>query len=336
MTGQDDVRSFFRQVFGDAWIAQALSVAAELGLADEVAAGPQSAAELARRTGADAGSLHRMLRALASAGVFSEDAEGRFAMTPLAAPLQAGIPGSQKAMAAMMGAEFHDAWGGLLHSVRTGRPGFDARFGAPFFEYMTAHPERHGVYDDAMTSVHGHETGAVLDAVDFSRFRTVVDVGGGNGSALAEILRRHPSARGVLFDLPAVADRAAAALGRAGLAGRFDVVRGDFFAAVPPGADACVLRHVLHDWQDPEAVAILRNCRRAMGPGSRLLVVESVLPPGNAPSFGKWLDLMMLLVGGRERTAEEFRRIFDQAGLRLERIVPTAAEVCVIEGTAAS
>jgi len=172
----------------------------------------------------------------------------------------------------------------------------------------------------------------MLGAYDFSRFRSLVDVGGGNGQNLVAILDRHPALQGILFDLPAVAERARTLVERAGLSSRCRIEGGDFFSRVPAGADAYVLRHVIHDWQDPEAVAILRACREAMGPGSRILVIETVLPPGNAPSFGKWLDLMMLLVGGRERGRDEYERLFAEAGLRLNRVVPTEAEISILEG----
>jgi hypothetical protein len=235
----------------------------------------------------------------------------------------------------MMGAEFHAAWGELLHSVKTGQPGFEKRFGMHFFEYMNRHPDRHHFYDAAMEGVHGPETEPVLDAYDFSAFRNVVDVGGGNGSALSTILRRHPSIRGILFDMPAVADRARAALADSPANGRLRVEGGDFFKAVPANADAYLLRHILHDWEDEDAIAILRKCREAMNASSRILVLEMVIPPGNEPGFGKWLDLMMLLVAGRERTQNEYEALFSEAGLRLTRVIPTTSDVSIVEGAQA-
>jgi hypothetical protein len=263
------------------------------------------------------------------------DERGRFTLTPLAEMLRSDVPGSQRAFASMMGAEFCQAWGKLLHSVQTGDPGFNHRYGMPFFEYMTRYPERHGLYDSAMNTIHGPETEPILAAYDFSAFRTVVDVGGGNGQNLTGILRRHPSLHGILFDLPAVAGRGRPIIADAGVADRCRIQGGNFFSAVPPGADAYVLRHIIHDWQDREAIAILRNCRQAANAGGKILVVETVIPPGNEPNFGKWLDLMMLLVDGRERTEVDYRRLFSEAGLNLNRIVPTTAGVSVIEGTLA-
>lgn len=327
--------TFYKQMYFGSWVTQALSVAAELGLADLLVAGPRTADELALETRVHAGSLYRVLRALAGVGVFALDDDGRFALTPLAELLRSDVPGSQRAFATMMGAEFCQAWGELLHSVRTGEPGFDTRYGASFFEYMTERPERHAIYDDAMTGIHDAETGPMLEAYDFSRFGTVVDVGGGNGSALAAVLQRHPAMEGILFDLPAVAERARPTFSSPDLSARCRVEGGDFFAAVPAGADAYILRHIVHDWQDAEAVAILRNCREAMNPGGRVLVVEMVIPAGNRPGFGKWLDLMMLLVNGRERTEDEYARLFAEAGLRLERVVPTASDASIAEGVRA-
>lgn len=320
-----------RQTFAGAWVTQGIAVAAELGLADLLSQGPRTAPELAERTRSHAGSLYRILRALASVGIFAEDPEGHFRLTPLAALLCGDSPVTQRAYAMMMGAEFHAAWGNLLHSARTGKPGFQKQFNRSFFQYLTERPDRHRVFDAAMTAVHGAETQPMLDAYDFGRFRHVVDVGGGNGLLLSALLEQHPHLRGTLFDLPAVVQRAAPALAVPALSKRCRVKSGDFFRAVPRGADAYVLRHVIHDWEDAAAVRILRNCRTAMGRQGRLLVVESVIPPGNAPAFAKWLDLMMLLVGGRERTRDEYAALFQAAGLKLKRLIPTAVEICLLE-----
>jgi len=201
--------------------------------------------------------------------------------------------------------------------------------------YLAEHPERGRIFDAAMNSVHGRESGAVLEAYDLSAYRTIVDVGGGNGANLLEILRRYPSARGILFDLPAVVEGARPASSKNGLASRVEFAGGDFFEAVPEGADAYFLRHIVHDWDDVAATRILANCRAAMPPEGRVLVVENVIPPGNEASFGKWLDLMMLVIGGRERTEEEYRALFAGAGLRLCRVIPTSADVSVREAVAA-
>jgi SAM-dependent methyltransferase len=320
-----------RMIVGS-WVTQAIYVAAEIGIADFLAAGPRTADELARETGAHSASLYRMLRALASVDVFRADDDGRFSLTPLGKLLSSDAPGSKRSLARMAGAEIYRSWGGLMFSVETGSAAFDNVFGKPFFHYMNANPDRWRIYNDAMTEIHDSETIPVLDAYDFSTFRTVVDIGGGNGLALAAILRRHPDIRGVLFDLPSVTERAEKVLEGCVESDRVRFVGGDFFNSVPHSGDAYLLRHVIHDWDDEEAVSILRNCRDAMQPGGRVLVVETVVPPGNEPCFGKWLDLMMLVVGGRERTKEEYAALFSAAGLRLTRVVPTVHEVSVMEG----
>ena len=323
------------QMIVGSWVTQAIAVAAELAVSDLLAGGPRSAEDLAREAGVHAPSLHRLLRALASAGLFAQDDGGRFALTGLGRLLAGDAPGSKRDLALMAGAEFYRSWGGLLGAVRTGTPAFEEVFGSPFFSYMGQHPERWRIYDAAMNGVHGAETHPVLDAYDLSAVSRLVDVGGGNGAALAEALRRHPHLEGVLYDLPDVARRAREALAASDVAGRCSVVGGSFFDAVPPGADAYFLRHVLHDWEDEEAAAILRRCAEAMRPDGRVLVVETVIPAGDEPCFGKWLDLMMLVVGGRERTLDQYARVFAAAGLRLERVVPTAHEVSVLEGVRA-
>jgi hypothetical protein len=332
MNNQDSRMEFFRQMFGGSWITQGLWVAAELGIADLLAEGPCTAEELAAKTGAHARALYRVLRALAGVGVFTQDTHGRFSLSPLADLLRTDVPGSQRAFAIMMGGEFHAAWGELLHSARTGEPGFRKRFGKHFFEYMEENPDRHSIYDAAMEAVHGRESEPMIEAYDFSAFRTVVDIGGGNGSVLSSIVTRHAAIQGILFDLPSVAERTRSILAGSSVAERIRVQGGDFFTGVPAGADAYVLRHILHDWLDPDAVRILRKCRDAMTPDSKLIVVEMVIPPGNEPSFGKWLDLMMLLVAGQERTEKEYSRLFSEAGLKMTRVIPTTSDVSIIEG----
>jgi hypothetical protein len=318
------------------WHSQCVYVAAKLGIADLLANGPQSVDDLAQQTGTHRPSLFRLLRALASLKVFAEEPGQRFRLTPAAEPLRRDVPGSQWAMAVMMGEEHFRAWGELLYSVRTGKIGFDKVFGRPVFEFLSQHPEQAAIFDKAMVGVHGRETSAMLDAYDFSAFASVVDIGGGNGSTLSGILEKHPSIHGTLFDLPGVIQRAGVAVDAAGLSDRIHLVDGDFFESVPAGADAYVLRHIIHDWEEEKAIRILTNVRQAIARDGRLLVVESVIPPGNEPFFGKLLDLTMLVIpGGQERTEPEYRDLLGKAGFRLVRIVPTAAEVSVIEGVAA-
>jgi hypothetical protein len=315
------------------WISQAIYVAAKLGIADLLKAGPKSADELAKVSGSQAKPLYRLLRALASIGIFVENCQRCFALTPLAECLRSDVPGSQRALAITAGEHHYHAWGELLYSVRTSKTGFDKVYGMPIFDYLSQHPEEAKAFDDTMVSVHGRETQAMLDAYDFAGIQILADLGGGNGSLLTAVLRKYPKMRGILYDLPGVATRAKANIEAAGLADRCQVIGGSFFESAPGGADAYLMRHIIHDWNDEQCVRILRNIHRAMGNDGTLLLVESVIPPGNEPFFGKLLDLTMLVIpGGQERTQEEYAALYQTAGYQLKRIVPTQAEVSVIEG----
>ena len=331
-----DLRTEISQKICGYWLSQMIHVAARLQLADHLASGPQSTADLATATGCHPRSLHRLLRGLASTGMFVEEAPGVFASTPAAELLRDDHPQTLRPMALMLGGVQFHAWGELLHSVRTGETGFTHRYGQPVFNYLSQHPEEAAEFDRAMVSIHGGETAAILEAYDFSQFRLITDVGGGNGSQLCDILQRHPQLRGQLFDLPHVAERARQNLESAGLGERATTVGGSFFDSLPAGSDAYLLRHVIHDWSDEESCHILQNVRQALPPGGKVLVIETVIPPGNAPHFAKLLDLTMLVVpGGIERTEPEYQQLFTAAGLKLTGIYPTTAGVDVIEGVAA-
>ena len=312
---------------------QAVYVAAKLGIADLLSTGSRTADELAQATHTHAPSLFRLLRALASLGVFAEDESSRFGLTPIAECLRSDVPGSQRALAIMSGEEHFKAWGELLYSIQTGNTSFDKLYGMPIFDFLSQNLEQAKVFDAAMVGVHGRETAAMTDAYDFSEIGVLADVGGGNGSLLSFVLKAYPNLKGMLYDLPGVVERAKAGLQAAGLADRCEVIGGSFFESIPEGADAYLMRHIIHDWDDEKSLTILRNVHRAMRPDARLLVVEGVIPPGNDPSFSKLLDLTMLtLPGGKERTEEEYRTLFRAGGFELTRIVPTAAEISVIEG----
>jgi hypothetical protein len=315
------------------WVSQAIYVVAKLALPDRLRNGPRTADDLAQETSTHPRSLFRLLRALASVGVFVQDTQHRFGLTPLADCLRSDVPGSQRAMAIMAGEEHYGSYGQLLYSVQTGRPAFAKVYGEPVFEFLSKHPEQARLFDQAMVSVHGRETGAMLDAYDFSGLRVLADLGGGNGSVLTAVLKQYPGMRGILFDLPAVAERAKSNLQAAGLAERCQVIGGSYFESVPSGADAYLLRHIIHDWDDEQSTRILRNVHRAMGQGGRLLIVESLIPAGNEPTFGKLLDLTMLVIpGGQERTREEYEVLFRAGGFQLTQVVATKAEVSVIQG----
>lgn len=315
------------------WTSQAIYAAAKFGIADLLTDGPKSVDELATGTGTKPDLLYRLLRALASVGIFAEEDGKRFTMTPLAEPLRSDVQGSQRSLALMMGDDQYRAWGNLADTVQTGDNAYEKIFGKPIFDHLAEQPEKARIFDDAMTGIHGRETGAILDAYDFSGINVIADIGGGNGSKITAILQKHPEMRGILFDLPHVVERARPKIEAAGLSDRCQLVSGDFFKAVPSGADAYVMRHIIHDWDDDKSLVILKNCHAVMSPGNKLLLVESVIPPGNEPFMGKFLDLtMMLIPGGKERTEDEYRELYDKAGFDLVRIVPTSTEVSVVEG----
>lgn len=318
------------------WVSQGIYVAAQLGVADLLTDRPQTSRELAAATGTHAESLYRVLRMLASVGIFAEDEAGRFSLTPLGNALKSG-PGSMRAMAIHMGeGPSWRAWGTLLDGLKTGRTPFVLANGAEVFPYYSAHPESARPFHEAMTEFSASLSAAVVEAYDFSAFKTIVDVGGGHGGLLTTILKATPQARGVIFDQPEVVAGATAAIAAAGMQSRIEAVGGDFFESVPTGGDAYVMKHIIHDWDDERAVTIFRNIHRAMNDGGRVLIVESVVPPGNTPDLGKLMDVhMFVMTGGRERTEAEHAALFARAGFRLVRIVPTQSLVSVIEAVKA-
>ncbi len=316
------------------WISQAIYAAAKFSIADHLKDGPRSVEELAEATSTNADALYRLLRALASVGIFAEVESRRFELTPLAEPLQSDVAGSKRALALMSGDEQFRAWAEIDYSIQTGGTAFEKVFGKPIFDYLGDHPDKARIFDAAMVGIHGRESNAVLDAYDFSGIGIVADIGGGNGSQMIDLLTKHTEMKGILFDLPHVIERAKDRIESAGLADRCELVEGSFFEAVPQGADAYMMRHIIHDWDDDQLQTILGNCHTAMSSDSKLLVVESVIPLGNDPFGGKFLDLVMLLIpGGKERTEDEYRTLFGKAGFELTRVVPTGTEVSIIEGT---
>lgn len=326
----------FGTLFGFAK-TQMVYVAARLGVPDLLADGARTSAELADAIGAHPPSLHRLLRALASHGIVSETAPGRFELTLGGQVLRSDVDGSLRPLVLLFGAEeTWRAWGELEYSVRTGKPSFEKIAGTSAFAYFAEHPEQAETFHQAMSRHTGDVAPDIVAGYDFGQLGTLVDVGGGDGTLLAAILTAVPTLNGVLYDLPAGVAAAPATLRAAGVADRCEVIAGDFFATVPEGGDGYLLKSVIHDWDDEHAVRILGNCRRA---GGRVLVVEPVMPSGPADSDQAFLtisDLNMLVnTGGRERTAEEFRALFTAADLDLVAIHETAASYGVIEGTPA-
>jgi hypothetical protein len=316
---------------------QALHVAAVLGVADLLAAGSKTLDELAAATKADRSSLHRLLRMLTGPGVFREEADGRFAITPLGATLRSDGPDSVREWALFVGApEMWAVWAGLRASVMSGEASFPTVHGAPMWEYIAARPNLGETFNGWMTRQSRQHNSALVAAYDFSPFRLVVDVGGGQGSTLAAVLSAHPSLRGVLLDLPQVVARTAP-LDDARVADRCEVIGGDMLRAVPEGADAYLIKRVLMDWGDVDSTTILRQIAGAMAEDGKVLVVEMLMPAGNDPSPAKPFDILMLLnqPGGRIRTEKEFRELFTGAGLRLAKVLPTASPNSILEGVRA-
>ena len=318
-------------------VTQLIYVAAKLGLADLMVDGPRSSEELAAALDVHPGALYRVLRALASVGIFHEISGSRFDLTPLAEPLRSDIPGSLRAWATVCGDDWHmRMWNDILYSVKTGQGAFPHVHGMGAFEYFQHHPEKGAVFYEAMTNLTAQVSGAVLAAYDFSGLRRIVDVGCGVGTFTTAILGSHPHLSATLFDIPPVIEQARQVVGASGLAGRCDFTAGDFFQSVPAGGDAYVLKNIIHDWNDEKAIAILRNCRESMAADGRVLIVEMVVQPGNDPSPAKMFDITMLVAeGGQERTEAEQQRILQAAGLRLSRVVPTPSPVSVIEAVPA-
>jgi predicted O-methyltransferase YrrM len=311
---------------------QMISVVAKLGIADLLKDGPKGVEELAHVTNTHSPSLYRLLRAVASLGIFAEDDQRRFALTALAEPLRSDVRGSLRAIAIFAGEVWRwQAWGHLLQSVETGKTASHHAYGMEWFDYLAQHPDAGAVFDAAMATSERHH--AVVAAYDFSKVTTLVDVGGGKGILLATILQANPKLHGVLCDTPQVTARARELLKEAGVADRCEIVEGDFFEGLPTGGNAYLLSLILHDWEDEQAIKLLERCHRAMNVQGKLLLVEQVVPSGNDPFLSKLLDVtMMVETGGRERTETEFRSLLASAGFELTKIFPTRAPECVLEG----
>ncbi len=325
-----------QQLVLSAWVSQGITAAADLGVADALAAGPLTIDELAGRVGADADALSRLLRALISTGIFAQCDDSRYELNPAADVLRPDAPVSMAAMARFVGSRQHrEHWSSLTDAVRSGRSRVAALRGKCFFEYLGDEPEFAQIFNDAMTGLSGASIGPVVATYDFTPYRTIVDVGGGHGRLLAAILTATPDAQGVLYDLPEVISGAPPLLRESHVAERVRLAEGSFFDSVPPGGDAYVLKHIVHDWDDAASLRILRNVRSAAAPGTALLLVETVLPEGEGGSIGKWVDMEMLVINdGRERTASEYRRLLEEAGFQMVGVVDTASRFSVIEGRA--
>ncbi len=320
------------------YLSVAIGAAAELAIADELAAGPRQAGDLARAVGADEDALRRLMRLLISFDIFEQRRDGAYRLNGLAQALRKDAPVSLRDLFLFFGSDYHRThWTHLVDAVRTGQPVGAALDGKPFFEYTAEHREIGDLFDRAMTSVSTLSVEPLLAAYDFGRFGTLVDLGAGQGSLLMEILRRTEAARGIIFDLPDVVSGLPEEIAAAGLDGRLSVETGSFFESVPKGGDAYLLKHIIHDWSDEEAEQILRTVRAAMEPDASLLIVEIVLPEHQRPHAGKFIDLEMLVnATGRERTAEDFRKLLERSGFTLHRVVATVSPDSVLEARPAS
>ncbi len=317
-------------------LSQSISVAAKLGIADLLADGPKNSEELAQATGTHASSLYRLLRSLASFGIFAEDETGRFGLTPRAAMLQTNVPGSIRAYAIVTGEEWHwRMWGGILHSVKTGEPAFDHLFGMEFQDYYNQNPEVAKNFDGAMVSVLGMTDAAIVTNYDFSSIDKVVDVGtgGGDGSLIASLLKKNPKMQGIFFDLPDRIAKVKDLIKDEGLEERCELVAGDVFESFASGGGAYIIKNLIHDYDDERAIKLLKNCHDAIAENGKVLAVEMIVPPGNEPSLAKIVDVEALIMsaGAIERTEGQYRDLFEAAGFKLTNVISTRSPMSILE-----
>ena len=335
--GQGGLQPHRAQLFdliGSMHMTQLIYVAATLGIADQLKDGPKRIDELAATAAVDTTALYRVLRALASRGIFAETGDDSFALTPQAGLLRTDVPGSLRARAMMLGGEsWWKPWGELLECVKSGETPFNRVFGMGRWEYLAAHPEAADIFNRMSSSNTEGRSGPIVEHYDFSAAATVIDLGGGRGGLLTAILSAYPALTGVLADLPAVVDDARAFLSTQSLSGRWSVVESDLLVSVPPGGDIYTMKSVLHGLSDENVMVVLRNCRAAMGDNATLLVIEAVLPPHGTPSpLITMLDVQRMVINGsRERSEEELRGFLAAAGFHLRRVIQTGTQDNIFE-----
>ncbi|MCP3872109.1 MAG: methyltransferase [Desulfobacteraceae bacterium] len=312
------------------WISKPIYVAAELGIADKLSDGPKSIDELAQLTQTHAPTLFRVMRGLASVGIFSETENKRFELTPMAECLKTG---ALRSAALLFNSHWSDkAWEYFLDSVKTGDTAFEKAHGMPVSDWLEKNPHAAEVFNEANATKAANSHRAIVDVYDFSDINKLTDVGGGLGVLMAEVLQANPLMKGIVADIPSVVQKAKKMIQDRGLEERCEAVECDFFDKIPGGSDAYLMSNILHDWSDEQCIKILGNCHKAMECGSKLLIVEMVIPPGNEPSIAKLLDIEMLVTtGGRERTEFEFKALLESSGFKLNRFIPTAENICIIE-----
>jgi hypothetical protein len=315
------------------WVSRIVTTAANLSIADHLASGPKSSAELAAATGTNPRALHRFMRTLTNFGILTRTSDQEFALTPLGEALKTDAPGSARStILTMAGSWSWKAWEQFQYSVETGGTAMEKAFGMPVFDYLALNPKLATQFSEAMVGIHGAEPAAVAAGYDFSKFEVIVDVGGATGNMLAHILARYAHPKGILFDRPHVVTDAPTFLRAKGVESRVHIERGNFFETVPGGGNAYILSHIIHDWNEDQCQTILGNCRKAMKPGAKLLIVEFVLPEGDEPHFGKLADMVMLaMTGGEERTASEYGALLSRASFKMTRVVPTNSDVSIVE-----
>lgn len=321
------------QMMSGLWVSRGIYVVAKLGIADELDNGAKTAAELAAATGTHADSLYRVLRMLATMGIFQEDAAQRFSNTKLSETLISDVPGSLRPGAiAEMGEIHYAAWGNIMHSVKTGEIAFDNHFGMDIWQYFETDPAKAENFNRYMAGSSELLNQAISTKYDFTGTKTLVDIGGGLGGMMAAILAVNPALKGVVFDAPSVVEKSKGFLAAKGLSDRCETVGGDFFKAVPAGGDVYSMRWILHDWEDSKSLLILENIRKVLPANGKVLLAEAIVPESGEPHFSKFFDLiMMTMTGGRERTENEWRTLLGKAGFHVERIIPTESFLSIIE-----
>ena len=326
-------QAIIMQMSMGAMVTQAIYVAAKLGVADIVANGEKHVDQISQEAGAHSPSLYRIMRSLASLGVFNETKPRTFANTPLSEVLRADIPGSMRDSMLFMGEPWHyNVWANMLHSARTGETAWKETYGVEVFDWFAKNPEASEIFNGCMSELSAGAAPAIVAGYDFSDIDTLADIAGGHGFLLSQILKANPNVKGILFDMEHVIAGADKLLSSFSVEARVERVSGDFFAEVP-AADAYIMKHIIHDWDDERSIKILTTIHRAMKGNGKVLLAEMVIPDGNDPHPGKMLDLEMLTSpGGIERTADEYASLFERAGFKLNRIVPTMSPFSVIEG----